>query len=927
MKNSQHSHPLRAASVALAAALTLAACGRHDAASYVESAKAYAAKNDYKAAVIEAKNALQKDANSGEARLVLAQSLLATGDAAGAEAEVRKAIALGVPADKTMPMLAHALAAQGQFAKVESELGDQKLSTGAGRADLDAWVAIAALAQGKADKAKRLADAALADDPGNVRATLLLAQIAAGRGDSATAHATIETALAKDATNIDALLMLAQLDSGEGKRDAAIKTLDRAITAHPDSIPARYMRLAIAVTSGDLATGKAQLAKMKEIQAGELRTIYGEALVSFADANYAQARDAVQRVLAARPDDVATLYLSGLVDYQLGAYSSAEEALRKVVTRTPANVGARRALAVVYLRTGRGPQALETLAPALREAPDNPLLLRTVGEAYLASGDTTQAERAYEHANSLDKGNVASKVRLAEVRYAGGDTARAVDDLEQLAASDASNYQADLALFFAEMRQRHYDKALAATEAIEKKRPKSGLPWDLRGAVSLAKGDLKGARANFEKALEVEPEFFGAAYNLGILDLREGRPQAARERYERLLKTFPNSEQLLLAYAQVLAVTGGSTDEVRTALDRAVSNQPTSVRARVARIEFDLRRRDPKAALTAAQAAVSAVPDNPQLIGLVGATQAMSGDYNQAIGTLKRLSQLQPQNPVPLLQLAEAQAANKEFAAAVDSERKALALKPDLAQGWSLLARTYLAWGRPDAALEDARKLQKDEPKKAIGFALEGEIYAVQQKWQDAANEYREAFSRAPTPQIAARYYTLLETAGKAADAKAMAALFIEQHPADATLPTLLAERSLAKGDLDSAIPAYERVLKIDPDNVLALNNMGWMLTQKKDPKGLDYAEQAHRLAPFNPGVLDTLGYAYMHNGNAKRSVQVLRMATAMAPGQLEYQLHLGQALAAAGDKDAAREALTPLTRVEKAPKIRAEAEKVMSAL
>ncbi len=927
MNNTHHPYRLRVACVALAAALALTACGRHDAAAYVESAQAYAAKNDYKAAVIEAKNALQKDPDSADARLVLAQSLLATGDAAGAEAEVRKAIALNAPADRTMPLLARALASQGQFAKVESELGNQKLATGAARADLDAWVAIAALAQGNADRAKRLADAALADDPDNVRATLILAQIAAQHGDSAAAHAAIQKVLAKDAKNADALLMLAQLDSGEGKRDAAIKALDQGIEAHPESIALRYMRLAIAVTSGDVATGKAQLAKMKESQPQELRTIYGEALVSFAQGNYAQARDALQRVLAARPDDIATLYLSGLVDYQLGAYATAEEALRKVVTRTPANVGARRALAVVYLRTGRGPQALETLGPALRAAPDNPLLLRTAGEAYLASGDAAQAERAYERANSVDKNNMASQVRLAEVRYAGGETERAVDDLEKLAASDASSSQADLALFFAEMRQRHYDKALAAVATIEKKQPKSGLPWDLRGVVSLAKGDMKDARANFEKALEVQPDFFGAAYNLGILDVREGRPQAARERYERLLKTFPNSEQLLLAYAQVLAVSGASQDEVRGALDRAVANQPTSLRARVARIEFDLRRHDAKSAVSAAQAATAAIPDSPQLLALAGATQALSGDYNQAIGTFKRLSQLQPHNPLPLLQLAETQAANKEFASAVDSERKALALKPDLAQAWGLLAKTYIAWGRPDAALADARKLQKDEPKQAIGFALEGEIYAVQQKWQDAANGYREAFSRTPTPQIAARYYTLLEAAGKGADAKAMATRFIEQHPTDATLPTLLAERSLAKGDLDSAIPAYERVLKIDPDNVLALNNMGWMLTQKKDPKGLGYAEQAHRLAPFNPGVLDTLGYAYTSNGNAKRGVQVLRMATAMAPGQLEYQLHLGQALAAAGDKTAARDALTPLTKAEKAPKIRAEAEKAMSAL
>jgi putative PEP-CTERM system TPR-repeat lipoprotein len=911
----------------IAASLVLSGCGRHDAASYVQSARAYVAKNDYAAALIEAKNALQKDPDNGEARVVLAQALLGHGDAAGAEAEVRKAIALKVPGDTTYPILAQALAAQGDFRKLTEELGGLKLSSAGARAELGGWVALAALMQGDAVNAKRLADAALADAPKDVRAHLVLAQLHAQQGDFAAARASIERALQVEPDNIEALLMHAQLLVGSGKRDEAVKVLDRTIGTHPQSIPARYMRLALAVTGREFDVAKAQLAKMKEQAPRELRTVYGDALVAFATRDFAHAHDAVQRVLGVRPDDLAALYLSGLVDYELGTYATSEEALRKVVARAPANVGARRALAVVYLRTGRGAQALETLGPALAAAPDNPALLRPAGEAYLASGDAERAEQAYERANGLDKDDFASKVRLAQVRYAGGDTARAVNDLEDLAASEQGGAQADVALFFAELRQRHYDKAQAAADAVAKKLPKSGLPWQLRGILALAQRDLKAARAHFEKALEVQPDFVGAAYNLGLLDVREGRPQAARERYERLLKAYPKSEQLQLALAQVLAVTGGTPDQVRRVLDDAVADHPTSARARIARIEFDLRRRDAKSALTAAQAAAAAIPDNPQVTALVGAAQVMGGDYNQAIGTFKRLSQLQPQNPLPLLQLAEAQAAAKEYPAAIESERKAIALKPDLSPAWGLLARTYLAWGRPDAAIADARKLQKDQPKQALGYALEGEIHAAQQKWPDAANAYREAFAREATPQIAGRYFVLLETAGKPDQARAMATKFSDEHPKDPTLVGLVAERSLAKGDIDAAIPAYKRVLAIQPDNVVALNNLGWMLTEKKDPKGLEYAEEAHRLAPFNPGVLDTLGYAYTHNGNAQRAVQILRMAKAMAPERPTFRLHLAQALAASGDKAAAREELVPLTKLENAPKIRAEAEKYLSTL
>jgi cellulose synthase operon protein C len=912
---------------AIVATLALAGCSRNDAASYLASAQAYAAKGDYKAAAIEAKNALQKNPDNGDARVLLASGLLAQGDAAGAEAEVRKAISLHVPDDRTYPLLARTLAAQGEFDKLASELGDRDLRTAAARADVDGWIAIGALAQGDNDRARRLAGVLLADDPGNPRALLILAQTEAQRGDAAAARASIDKALASSPNNIDAILMKAQIDIGEGKRDDATALLDDAIRAHSDSIAARYMRLALAVTGGKLDDAKAQLAKMKEIRPKELRTVYGDALVAFASGDYQQARDAVQQVQASRPDDLAALYLSGLVDYQLGIFSTAENSLRRVVAKTPDNIGARRALAMVYLRTGRGPQALDTLQPALRSAPDNPLLLRTAGEAYLAAGDAVQAARAYERANSVDRNDIGSKVRLAEVRFAGGDTARAFRDLEQLAADDASSAQADVALFFAHLRKREYDKALATADGIAKKQPKSALPYDLRGLVALAKRDLPTARKAFEKALEVEPEHFAAAYNLATIDIQEGRPQAARERYERMLKSYGRSEQLLLGYAQVLAVTGAAPDDMRSALERAVANNPTSIRARVARIEFDLRRRDSKSALAAAQAALSAVPDDPQLLSVLGAAQVMAGDLNQAINTFRRLAQLQTQNPVPLLQLAEAQAAANEFPAAIESERKAIALKPDLAPAWALLARTYIASGHADTALAEAKKLQREQPKNVLGFALEGEIQAAQKKWPDAAAAYRDALARLPNAQIAARYYTTLQAAGKGGEAKAMAAKWMNEHPDEAALPAVLAEQDLSQGRVDDAIAAYQRVLKIDPDNVIALNNLGWTLTEKKDPKGLEYAERAHRLAPFNAGVLDTLGFAYTNNGDPKRGVQLLRMASTMMPSRGEYRLHLAQALADSGDKAAARVEAEPLTKLEKNAPLRAQAEKLLSTL
>ena len=105
------------------------------------------------------------------------------------------------------------------------------------------------------------------------------------------------------------------------------------------------------------------------------------------------------------------------------------------------------------------------------------------------------------------------------------------------------------------------------------------------------------------------------------------------------------------------------------------------------------------------------------------------------------------------------------------------------------------------------------------------------------------------------------------------------------------------------------------------------MLTEEGDPKGLEYAEQAHRLAPFSPGVLDTLGVAVTKSGDAKRGVTLLRMASTLGPGQPDIRLHLAQALVASGDKLAARKELDELGKLDSSSPVRAEADKLKSSL
>ena len=93
------------------------------------SAKEYLAKGDQTAAVIQLKNALQKNPALAEARFLLGTALLDTDEFPAAEKELRKALELEYPADQVVPTLVRALVADGQYKNAIDEFGTASIGS------------------------------------------------------------------------------------------------------------------------------------------------------------------------------------------------------------------------------------------------------------------------------------------------------------------------------------------------------------------------------------------------------------------------------------------------------------------------------------------------------------------------------------------------------------------------------------------------------------------------------------------------------------------------------------------------------------------------------------------------------------------------------------------------------------------------------
>lgn len=899
---------------ALLVSWLLAACSDKPEAMIV-SAKDYFAKNDNKAAVIQIKNALQSDPNLPEARFLLGTILLDSGDPVGAETELRKALDLKHPQDLVIPPLASALLAQGQAKKVIDEFSKTELSQAAAKASLQMSLASAYGMQGKADLSQAALNAALQADTGYAPALIAQARQKAGQRDFDGALAMVDDVIAKSPKSHEAwklkgdILLFAKNQTAE-----ALAAYRKSVEAKPNFLAGHSAITTMLLQQGNFSEAATQIEQIKKFAAQHPQTKYLEAQLAFQKQDFKSARDLVQQVLKAAPSNVQGLQLAGAVELQLNSPLSAENYLGKALQLAPELVLARRLLVVSYLSSGQSAKALATLLPGLNNENVDPDLLSVAGMVYLQNGDVKKAEEYFTKAAQQNPKDGRNRTSLALTHFIGGQVDSAFAELQSIAEADAGT-TADTALISVHMQRQEFDKALTAVDGLEKKQPDKPLAAQLRAGILLAKKDNAGARKSFERALTIDPSYFPAVVSLAAMDMAEKKPENAKKRFEAVLTKDPKNSRAALALAEIAARSQAGNDEVAKLIGNAVAANPTDVAPRLMLINFHLRNQDVKAALSAAQNAVAALPDNPEILDALGRTQQAAGEFNQAIASYNKLAGLQPLSPLPHMHLADLHMAGKNKDAASSSLQKALEIKPDLLEAQRALIVLALDGKKFQEALTTARTIQKQRPKEAAGYVLEGEVNAAQKNWDGAATAYRVGLKQVNSPELAIKLHSVLRVAGKGAEADRFSATWQKDNANDAAFLFYLGDLAIARKDYAEAEKNYAAVVRLQPNNAIAYNNLAWVSAKLNKEGAIAFAEKANTLAPNQPAFIDTLAMLLSEKGDYAKAVELQNKALALRPQNALFKLNLAKIHIKGGKKDLARKELDELSKLgEKFP-------------
>ncbi len=923
--------PLRStlpASLTLCAALLLAACGGGNVEGMLASGKDYLAKNDPKAAVIQIKNALQKNPESPEARFLLGKALAASGDFPNAELELRRALELKHTGDEVIPQLASVMLSQGQFKKLTDEFANTTLSGKPAKAELQTTLASAYMGMGKSELSQTALSAALEADPTFAPALIAQARQKAVQKDYDGALKALDDIIAKNPTSFEAWRLKGDvLAFGSKKQKESLEAYLKVVEIKPDNVAGHASAIANMLTQSDVEGAAKQIVLMKKVAPNNPQTRFLETQIAYQKRDYKSAHELAQQLLRVAPNNPRALQLAGAIEFQLRSYVQAEALLGKAVAAVPELVLARRLLIMTYLRSGQPAKALATLNQGISKGIRDPEIDSIAGEVYLQNGDTKKAEEFFAKAAKAAPKDAKKQTSLALAHLVSGKDELAFSELQDVAASD-TGVTADMALISAHLRRGDFDKALKAIDGLEKKQPDKPLAHNLRGRTLLAKKDTAGARKSFERAVALSPGYFPAVASLAALDLAEKKPEDAKKRFNDVIAKEPKNSQALLALAELSDRTGAPKDEVATLIGKAIEANPTEATARLLLVEFHLSNKQLPKALAAAQSGVAALPESPDLADALGRAQLASGESNQAIATFNKVVAMQPSSPRPLLRLADAQLVNKNRDAAIQSLKKALDNKPDLIEGQRPLIQLYVQDKKYTEAQAVAKSVQKQRPKEPIGYLLEGDVMLAQQKWDAAGVVFKTALKELPnSSELALKFHASQLAANKTAEAEKFSAAWLKDHPKDVVYQFYMGDLAISRNDYANAEKYYAGVIKLQPDNAIALNNLAWVSGRLNKPGAIAFAESALKLAPNQPAFMDTMAGLQSDRNDYGKAVEWQNKAIAAQPENGAFKLNLAKIHIKGGKKDLARTELEGLAKLGDKFKAQVEVASLLKSL
>lgn len=276
------------------------------------------------------------------------------------------------------------------------------------------------------------------------------------------------------------------------------------------------------------------------------------------------------------------------------------------------------------------------------------------------------------------------------------------------------------------------------------------------GVTAIQSRDTAGAERAFRRAIELDPKYHGAHFNLALCMMFQGREEEALTEMHKEQEVSPDDQKAYEAAAQML-MRRGKDKEALNEWRNLLKNNPENRQAVLAVSSYLQENAQYKDAIDVLAPAVEKIPDSPEIKVQLGLAYIKSGDPGKGKQLLHAALEGDPDyNTLNSVAYSLADA-NLELEAAEQYARKAvdmvearsvqtaesdagLATSNELAMIWDTLGWAYFREGKLEAATDYLKASWTLSQNAEVGGHL-AQAYAKAGKKQLAAHTYELAYA------------------------------------------------------------------------------------------------------------------------------------------------------------------------------------------
>ena len=699
----------------------------------------------------------------------------------------------------------------------------------------------------------------------------------------ADASINYRNAIQKDPNLAEAYYGLGKVFLAQGQIRDAYTALNRAFQLAPQNVDAEKKLADVALTGylSDRRRPKNLYDQLNKLAADFLKRdpnsydgLRLKAYITLNDNQRAEAIEYLRKALQVKPWDPELTVVLGEVLFQENASAGEGEKLIRDLIEQHKDAGpAYDALYRYYVSSKRPLEAENILRSKVKANPQQAGYLLQLAEHYRRGGKIQEMNATVATLLNDSKTFPEGLMMAGDFYNQTGDREQALKYYEQGARTSAEDklaYQKRAMSVLNAMGRQ--DQALSLIEEALRAHDKDPELHMARALIWLNQGKADAALAELRQQDQNQQDNAGVKYHLGRALLLKGKSNEAIAAWQESAKLQPNFIDPKIALAGN-ALENRRYDEAGRWADQVIAVSPGNVEAQLLRakaLQGLGRQAEAKTLLTNLR---RQAPGNAAIdleLAFLSLRQNQAGEAEKIFRSHYVPGQ---DNLRPLSGLVEALFVQKRSDEALRVIQLDLAKAPARTPVQMMLANAYVVAGQADSAIHTLEQLRAAHPDLPQVPMRLGQIEGGKGNLEAALAHFQKARQLAP----------------------------------QSTEPALaVAETEERLGRNDSARQDYQAVLKTDPSNLVALNNLAYLTADQGGnlDDALRMITTASQKVPKQPNLSDTLGYVYLKQKKVSSALQVFGDLAQHYPSNATFRFHHALALLESGSKEQARKEL-----------------------